>query len=227
MKKLIKKIALVFAAAAVGFGFCFAPVTSTVYAEEVTQETTETGENGTGTGEETNETTENEETPTEEESGENTGEFTFDFTSLSYEDFLAFVESFANETGHADEWNDTVNAVKKAIDEKQFTLATVVQILLMAVLIWKIAADMIAKRKEKKHIETTEKQTAKINEQTAAINEQTETAARVEEDEHKTHVAIKHLCNMVLTLAERINMGEASKEAIRSEANEVRKTLEG
>lgn len=219
MKKLIKKIALVFAAAAVGFGFCFAPVTSTVYAEEITQETTETGE-------ETNESTENEETPTEEESGENTGEFTFDFTDLSYEDFLAFVGSFAEETGHADEWNDTVNAVKKAIDEKQFTLATVSNILLMAVLIWKIAADMIAKRKEKKHIETTEKQTAKINEQTAAINEQTETAARVEKDERKTHTAIRHLCNMVLTVAERINMGEASKEQIRNEANEVRRALE-
>lgn len=220
MKKLIKKIALVFAAAAVGFGFCFAPVTNTAYAEEVTQETTKTVE-------ETNESAENEETPTEEENGENTGEFTFDFTDLSYEDFLAFVGSFAEETGHADEWNETVNAVKKAIDEKQFTLSTVSNILLMAVLIWKIAADMIAKRKEKKHIETTEKQTAKINEQTAAINEQTETAARVEQDERKTHGAIKHLCNMVLTLAERINMGEASKEAIRSEANEVKKTLEG
>lgn len=229
MKNLKTKIMLAFAAFAVGFGFCVAPVTYTAFAEETqVEEIVETPEESTETAPKTDEETEIVETPTTEENGKNT----LDFSALSYEDFLAFVGELAEKTGNADEWNDTVEAVRKAIDEKQFTLATVGNFLLMAVMLVKIVADAIAKRKEKKHVDTTEKQTAKINEQTVAINsnttainEQSVAVAKVEEDERKTHAAIKHLSGMVLTLAERFDIGAASKEAIRLEANEINKTL--
>lgn len=214
MKNLKRKIVLAFAALAVGFGFCIAPVTHVAFAEETqVEETVETPE----------ESTETEETPVVDENGKNT---------IDYEDFLAFVGELADKTGNGDQWNDTVEAVKKAIDEKQFTLATVGNFLLAAIMIVKIVMDAIAKRKERKHIDTTDKQTSKINEQTTAINEQTtaindtaKTVAAVKEDERKTHDAIKHLSGMVLTLAERFDIGAASKEAIRLKANEIDKTL--
>ena len=156
MKKFKTKIVAILAGVLVFFGIGISPALASA------KSVTELPETNTEIGVETDEIVDNEETLKEE--------ITIDLKDISYEKFLEIVSILAEETGNGDLWEDTLASVKKAIDEKQFTIAIVLIIIACVAIVFKIILDAVFKFKEKAHILQTEKDSKTIKAQTTALN---------------------------------------------------------
>ena len=97
-------------------------------------------------------------------------EVTIDLNDITYEKFLEIVGILANETGNGELWGETLNSVKKAINEKQFTASNLLMIFVSVVMVIKIIYDWVIKRKEKTHVLQAYKTDKKIDAQSEAIN---------------------------------------------------------
>ena len=156
MKKIIKKVfATAFVSLVACISFLCNPVTA--YAEESTQPP-KINENSSL------------ETPEEIPETEKKDEITVDLSNLTYEQFLEVVDILAAQTGNADIWKETINSVKKAIDEKQFTASNILLIITSGVMVIKIFYDWAIKKKEKDHISQTGDTRKEIKNQSKAIN---------------------------------------------------------
>lgn len=148
--KFKAKIAAMLASVMVIFGVGAGTISAS--AEVVDETPIVSTETGTENGAETEETPTDDTTGATTETDENKAEITLDLSNLSYEDFLSVVELLAQETGNADLWAQTIDSVKKAVDEKQLTLSTVSTFVLAGLLLIKIVSDWILKKKEKQHL---------------------------------------------------------------------------
>lgn len=166
--KFKTKIAAAVASVMVIFGVGAATVTAG--AETVEETPIVNTEIGNEIAPETDETITNDTLGEETGNGENTGEITLDLSNLSYEDFLAVVDTLAKETGNEDLWAATLESVKKAVDEKQLTLSTVASFVVSALLVVKIVSDWILKKKEKQHIAQAHTDSETLKTQSRALN---------------------------------------------------------
>ena len=146
------------------FGAGVAPVS--VGAETVDNELTVSVETSTEIGDIADDTTTDDNSVVETEKGK----ITVDFSELSYEEFLSLVGLIAQGTGHETMWKETMDSIKKAVDEKQLTLVTVLYIVVAVLLSVKIISDWVVKHKEKKHIAQGESTAKNIKLQTNALN---------------------------------------------------------
>lgn len=114
MKKMIRKLTLVFVSALIAFGFT-SPIMAS--AEEVAE--TPVIEQETQVGEEVIES---------EDNGENTGENSdvLESKENTFENFLAWVEQEADRYGYEDEYRRAFEDIKNAATTKQVTISTIV-----------------------------------------------------------------------------------------------------
>ena len=174
MVRMKTKFAAILAGVLVCLGIGITPCVS-AYAEETANEPI----TSTETGVENEESGVVVETPNTEENGEITGGFeskgetevTIDLDNLTYEKFLEIVGVLAEETGNGDMWQDTIESVNKAIDEKQLTASVITSIAVSVVMVLKIITDWISKKREKAHAATTAKLESTAQKQNAAVNE--------------------------------------------------------
>lgn len=162
--KIKTKLMMAVASIMLIFGASVAPIS--VGAETVDSEPIVSVETSTEIGDVTDDTTTDDNLVV----GTEKGEITVDFSELSYEDFLAVIDVLAKETGNEDLWRATLDSVKKAVDEKQLTLATAMIIVVAVLLSVKIISDWVVKHKEKKHIAQGESTAKNIKLQTTALN---------------------------------------------------------
>lgn len=178
MVRMKTKFAAILAGVLVCLGIGITPCVS-AYAEETANEPI----TSTETSVEKEESGVVVETPNTEENGEITGGFesegetedktevTIDLDNLTYEKFLEIVGVLAEETGNGDMWQETIESVNKAIDEKQLTASVITSIAVSVVMLLKIITDWISKKREKAHAATTAKLESTAQKQNAAVNE--------------------------------------------------------
>ena len=166
MKKTIKtKLAVIGATCLMFMGFGVFPlVTNAEDIQSVYESNAEIDKN-------LNETPPIEDFNEVQEPAEKTPEITVDLNNITYEQFLEIVGVLAEETGNVDLWKQTVESVKKAINEKQFTASNLLMILVCIVTASKTIYDWVVRKKEKDHISATKETNNTLQGQSKAINE--------------------------------------------------------
>ena len=219
MKRLFKKLLLVACSCAVAFGFVFTPVSAS--AEEVTQVPEIEAE--VPKNEEDNGAVE--ETPETEDNVENTPEISVEQEKeITLDDLLALVGNLAENEGLGEEWNDTMEQLKLAVEDKKIDATLIVNILILSAiigyLIFKTFGRAVAWIKRKKNPSTVAEdlqgvkktsiaQTEAVNKQTKAIN------ALAETDEHVAQTVEKENEKLNALAAAQIEMNTALRTLIR------------
>ena len=161
-------------------------------------------------------------------------EVTVDLSGLTYEQFLGIVNGLAESAGHGDLWKDTVSSVKKAVDEKQFTILTFFQIALLIVLGINLIVELVKKKKSVSKRKKEKEEAKKEEARDLTINGIAEVAEKTEVSQTETNKrldgiekALSATVDLLVTFSARTRIGDDTKEAIQQKANEAKKSLGG
>lgn len=147
------------------------------------------------------------------------------------DDFLAWVQGYADKAGLGNEFKDAVEAIKTAASEKQVTMQTIMSVGVFAVIIVLIIVENVRKKNFIKQLaEMAERLKAQTDGTNGLIDESNANGKAVAETKEKTEaltVSLKHLTKGLSVLANRTNIGAAYKEQIQEEFNAAEKSLGG
>ena len=164
------------------------------------------------------------------DSSDNAADFDLD-------DFLAFVQKYADEAGIGNEYKKAVEAIRTAASRKQVTLSTVASVVQLAVFVVYLISTNVRNGRLKKQLkELSEKLDAQIKGTNGLIDEsnangvtgQTTKKAveQVRKDVRGIEKAIECLLTGFTILTDRFNIGAESKETIKREFNRAAREIE-
>lgn len=153
------------------------------------------------------------------------------------DDFLAFVQKYADEAGIGNEYKKAVEAIRTAASRKQVTLSTVASVVQLAVFVVYLISTNVRNGRLKKQLkEVSEKLDAQIRGTNGLIDEsnangvtgQTTKKAveQVRKDVRGIEKAIECLLTGFTILTDRFNIGAESKETIKREFNRAAREIE-
>lgn len=147
------------------------------------------------------------------------------------DDFLAWVQGYADAAGLGSEFAAAVEAIKTAVSEKQFTISTIISVgAFFAVIVLIIKEHLSKKNLAKLLAEVSEQLKAQTEGTNGLIDESNANGKAVTETKDKadrTADALGHIVKGLSTLASRTNIGAAYKEQIQTEFNAAEKSLGG
>lgn len=147
------------------------------------------------------------------------------------DDFLAWVQGYADAAGLGSEFAAAVEAIKTAVSEKQFTISTIISVgVFLAVVVLLIKEHLSKKNLAKLLAEVSEQLKAQTEGTNGLIDESNANGKAVTETKEKadrTADALGHIVKGLSTLASRTNIGAAYKEQIQTEFNAAEKSLGG
>ena len=147
------------------------------------------------------------------------------------DDFLAWVQGYADAAGLGNEFAAAVEAIKTAVSEKQFTISTIISVgSFLAVVVLLIKEHLSKKNLAKLLAEVSEQLKAQTEGTNGLIDESNANGKTVTETKDKadrTADALGHIVKGLSTLASRTNIGAAYKEQIQTEFNAAEKSLGG
>lgn len=147
------------------------------------------------------------------------------------DDFLAWVQGYADAAGLGNEFAAAVDAIKTAVSEKQFTISTIISVgALLTVIVLLIKEHLSKKNLAKLLAEVSEQLKAQTEGTNGLIDESNANGKAVTETKEKadrTADALGHIVKGLSTLASRTNIGAAYKEQIQTEFNAAEKSLGG
>lgn len=147
------------------------------------------------------------------------------------DDFLAWVQGYADAAGLGNEFANAVEAIKTAVSEKQFTISTIISVgVLLTVIVLLIKEHLSKKNLAKLLAEVSEQLKAQTEGTNGLIDESNANGKVVTETKDKadrTADALWHIVKGLSTLASRTNIGAAYKEQIQEEFNAAEKSLGG
>lgn len=147
------------------------------------------------------------------------------------DDFLAWVQGYADKAGLGNEFKDAVEAIKTAASERQVTISTVFSVgVLLAVIVLLIKEHLSKKNLAKLLAEVSEQLKAQTEGTNGLIDESNANGKAVSQTKDKadrTADALGHIVKGLSTLASRTNIGAAYKEQIQEEFNAAEKSLGG
>ena len=147
------------------------------------------------------------------------------------DDFLEWVQGYADKAGLGNEFKEAVDAIKTAASEKQVTMQTIMSVGVFAVIVVLIIVENVRKKNFIKQLaEMAERLKAQTDGTNGLIDESNANGKAVAETKEKTDaitVSLKHLTKGLSVLANRTNIGAAYKEQIQEEFNAAEKSLGG
>lgn len=147
------------------------------------------------------------------------------------DDFLAWVQEYADAAGLGNEFANAVEAIKTAASEKQVTISTIISVgVFLAVVVLLIKEHLSKKNLAKLLAEVSEQLKAQTEGTNGLIDESNANGKAVTETKDKadrTADALGHIVKGLSTLASRTNIGAAYKEQIQTEFNAAEKSLGG
>lgn len=147
------------------------------------------------------------------------------------DDFLAWVQEYADAAGLGNEFANAVEAIKSAASEKQVTISTIASVgVFLAVVVLLIKENLSKKNLAKLLAEVSEQLKAQTEGTNGLIDESNANGKAVTETKDKadrTADALGHIVKGLSTLANRTNIGAAYKEQIQTEFNAAEKSLGG
>lgn len=147
------------------------------------------------------------------------------------DDFLEWVQGYADKAGLGNEFKNAVEAIKTAASEKQVTMQTIMSVGVFAVVVVLIIVENVRKKNFIKQLsEMAERLKAQTEGTNGLIDESNANGKAVAETKEKTEaltVSLKHLTKGLSVLANRTNIGAAYKEQIQEEFNAAEKSLGG
>ena len=147
------------------------------------------------------------------------------------DDFLAWVQEYADAAGLGNEFANAVEAIKTAASEKQVTISTIASVgVFLAVVVLLIKEHLSKKNLAKLLAEVSEQLKAQTEGTNGLIDESNANGKAVTETKDKadrTADALVHIVKGLSTLANRTNIGAAYKEQIQTEFNAAEKSLGG
>ena len=147
------------------------------------------------------------------------------------DDFLAWVQGYADAAGLGNEFANAVEAIKTAASERQVTISTVFSVgVLLAVIVLLIKEHLSKKNLTKLLAEVSEQLKAQTEGTNGLIDESNANGKAVSQTKDKadrTADALGHIVKGLSTLASRTNIGAAYKEQIQTEFNAAEKSLGG
>ena len=147
------------------------------------------------------------------------------------DDFLAWVQGYADAAGLGSEFAAAVEAIKTAVSEKQFTISTIISVgVLLTVIVLLIKEHLSKKNLAKLLAEVSEQLKAQTEGTNGLIDESNANGKAVTETKDKadrTADALGHIVKGLSTLTSRTNIGAAYKEQIQTEFNAAEKSLGG
>lgn len=147
------------------------------------------------------------------------------------DDFLAWVQGYADAAGLGSEFANAVEAIKTAVSEKQFTISTIISVgVLLTVIVLLIKRILSDKKTARLVAEISEQLKAQTEGTNGLIDESNANGKAVTETKDKadrTADALGHIVKGLSTLASRTNIGAAYKEQIQTEFNAAEKSLGG
>lgn len=147
------------------------------------------------------------------------------------DDFLAWVQEYADAAGLGNEFAAAVEAIKTAVSEKQFTISTIISVgVLLTVIVLLIKRILSDKKTARLVAEISEQLKAQTEGTNGLIDESNANGKAVTETKDKadrTADALGHIVKGLSTLASRTNIGAAYKEQIQTEFNAAEKSLGG
>lgn len=147
------------------------------------------------------------------------------------DDFLAWVQGYADKAGLGDEFEKAVEAIKTAASERQVTIQTLISVGELAVIVVLIIVENLRKKKIVAELNDMSKRLKAQTEGTnGLIDESNANGKAVAETKEKTDAltaSLKHLTKGLSVLANRTNIGAAYKEQIQTEFNAAEKSLGG
>lgn len=147
------------------------------------------------------------------------------------DDFLAWVQEYADAAGLGNEFANAVEAIKTAASEKQVTISTIASVgVFLAVVVLLIKEHLSKKNLAKLLAEVSEQLKTQTEGTNGLIDESNANGKAVTETKDKadrTADALVHIVKGLSTLANRTNIGAAYKEQIQTEFNAAEKSLGG
>lgn len=147
------------------------------------------------------------------------------------DDFLAWVQEYADAAGLGNEFANAVEAIKTAASEKQVTISTIASVgVFLAVVVLLIKEHLSKKNLAKLLAEVSEQLKAQTEGTNGLIDESNANGKAVSQTKDKadrTADALGHIVKGLSTLASRTNIGAAYKEQIQTEFNAAEKSLGG
>ena len=147
------------------------------------------------------------------------------------DDFLAWVQEYAEAAGLGNEFANAVEAIKTAASEKQVTISTIASVgVFLAVVVLLIKEHLSKKNLAKLLAEVSEQLKAQTEGTNGLIDESNANGKAVSQTKDKadrTADALVHIVKGLSTLANRTNIGAAYKEQIQTEFNAAEKSLGG
>ena len=147
------------------------------------------------------------------------------------DDFLAWVQEYADAAGLGNEFANAVEAIKTAASEKQVTISTIISVgVLLTVIVLLIKEHLSKKNLAKLLMEVSEQLKAQTEGTNGLIDESNANGKAVTETKDKadrTADALVHIVKGLSTLANRTNIGAAYKEQIQTEFNAAERSLGG
>ena len=147
------------------------------------------------------------------------------------DDFLAWVQEYADAAGLGNEFANAVEAIKSAASEKQVTISTIASVgVFLAVVVLLIKEHLSKKNLAKLLAEVSEQLKAQTEGTNGLIDESNANGKAVSQTKDKadrTADALVHIVKGLSTLANRTNIGAAYKEQIQTEFNAAEKSLGG
>lgn len=147
------------------------------------------------------------------------------------DDFLAWVQEYADAAGLGNEFAAAVEAIKTAVSEKQFTISTIISVgVLLTVIVLLIKRILSDKKTARLVAEISEQLKAQTEGTNGLIDESNANGKAVSQTKDKadrTADALVHIVKGLSTLANRTNIGAAYKEQIQTEFNAAEKSLGG
>lgn len=147
------------------------------------------------------------------------------------DDFLAWVQGYADAAGLGSEFAAAVEAIKTAVSEKQFTISTIISVgVFLAVVVLLIKEHLSKKNLAKLLAEVSDQLKAQTEGTNGLIDESNANGKAVSQTKDKadrTAEALGHIVKGLSTLANRTNIGAAYKEQIQTEFNAAEKSLGG
>ena len=147
------------------------------------------------------------------------------------DDFLAWVQEYAEAAGLGNEFANAVEAIKTAASEKQVTISTIISVgVLLTVIVLLIKRILSDKKTARLVAEISEQLKAQTEGTNGLIDESNANGKAVTETKAKadrTADALGHIVKGLSTLASRTNIGAAYKEQIQTEFNAAEKSLGG
>lgn len=193
---------------------CFCGNTYSAVAEGTRAETVQEGADEPETGE----TVAPEETPG--------GETKFDLDA-----FLAFVQGYADEAGVGNEYAKAVEAIKTAATQKQVTISTIINGVLLLVMLVYVIAKSVKQRKERAAISSASsqltRQTSAMNDMIDELNTNETTAKETKKQILNLETGFRDFIKAFMTFVDRTRVDKESKEAIKHELNAAIRNTDG